>query len=111
MQIKKCSPIDRRAFPLSDCLFNVPDEGSEPEHRAVFVETVEFFEQWVDLTVFHNCDDGTGKAGPSVAAVVRLTFMAAAPLHVGEGCVATAVAVVENLHYLLIVGLVEGYEY
>ena len=90
---------------------NIPDESPESEHRTVFVELLQSGKEGIDLMVFNDSDDGTCQSGPCMAAVVWFAVMASTPLHIAEGCVAAAVAPRENIHYLFVVGLVEGYEY
>ena len=96
---------------LLNRFFNVPYECPEPEHWAILIEGFKFCEKWIDLTVFHNRYYRACKSGPCMATVVRLSVLAAASLHIAEGCVSSTVALGQDIHYLFIVCLVEGYEY
>ena len=95
----------------SDGFLDGPDEGPEAEEGLVFVELAESAEEGFHLVVFHDGEDGLGQAGPGVGAVVGLTGLASASLHVAEGCEAATVGTGEGVDDELVVGLVVCYEY
>ncbi len=103
--------IIEKHFYLSNCLFYVPDEGSEPQHWAVFIKMFQFCEEGIHLMVVDYRDDCAGKSGPRMAAIMRLSLVASTPFHIAEGCVAAAVALSQYIDYLLIMSLVECYKY
>ena len=97
--------------PWSDGFLDGPDEGPEAEEGLVFVELAESAEEGFHLMVFHDGEDGLGEAGPGVGAVVGLTGLASASLHVAEGREATTVETCEGVDDFFMMGLVVGYEY
>ena len=50
----------------SDLFFDVPDEGAEAELGALFIEGLEFGEDYGHTVVFDDGDDGTCHRGPGV---------------------------------------------
>ncbi len=111
MQIKMLLHINREAFPLSNCLFYIPNKSSQAKHRAIFVELMKLIEQRIYLSVFNNRDNCVCESGPRMASIVGFSMLAASSFHTIKGCESSTVALSQDIDYFLIMSLVECYEY
>ena len=94
-----------------DGLLDIPHEGAKAETLGLLVDAVKLCKQRIDLLVTYYSKDSRTHRGPCVTAIVRLTSLAAASLHLREHGESTAVHVVERKKYLLLVCLVVGDKY
>ena len=95
----------------SDRLFDIPDKGPEAKLGFVEVDLSQRRQEGFHAVVVDKGDDGRSERGPCVRAEMRLAVMAAAALHLAEGCEAPAEVGLKRLENVLVMRLVVCYEY
>lgn len=91
--------------------FDVPDESADADFLVAAVELTDGGEDFVDLAVVDNGEDGVVKLGPRVGAAMGVSVFMAAALDILPEGEATHVERVEQILDALIVGLVIYYQY